>query len=117
MKRIKDRSRGEEHLISEAYVRDLHHLHEKWLVEKKEYVPAPVLVVNADNDIGDMAKVFQDICDRVLNKESTSSEDSVVVEKTLEDDFKENDTISREKNQPLATQKVHKRSSILTEIN
>ena len=74
-------------MISERYVRDLHELHEKWLVEGQEYVPAPVMVVNADNDIGDMARVFSDISDKILSRKDDVIEDNAVVEKTFDEDF------------------------------
>ena len=40
---MRERSRGEEHLISEEYIRDLHNLHEDWLINEKSPVPAPVV--------------------------------------------------------------------------
>ena len=43
LQRVRQRSRGEEHLISEEYIRDLHTLHEDWLIHHKYPVPAPVV--------------------------------------------------------------------------
>ena len=43
LQRVRERSRGEEHLISEEYIRDLHNLHEDWLINQKYPVPAPVV--------------------------------------------------------------------------
>ena len=43
LQRVRERSRGEEHLISEDYIRDLHTLHEDWLIHHKFPVPAPVV--------------------------------------------------------------------------
>ena len=64
LRRLRERSRGEEHLIDEDYIRDLHSLHEDWLMEKKFPVPAPVLVVDADKDISDMTELFRVISDK-----------------------------------------------------
>ena len=38
LRRGRGRSRGEEHLIKEDYIRDLHTLHEDWLMQHKERV-------------------------------------------------------------------------------
>ena len=51
LRRVKERSRGEEHLINEQYIQDLHHLHEDWLTHQKFPVHAPVVVVDANKDI------------------------------------------------------------------
>ena len=48
LRRLHERSRGEEHLIDEDYIRELHSLHEDWLIHKKHPLPAPVLVIDAD---------------------------------------------------------------------
>ena len=64
LRRLRERSRGEEHLIDEDYIRDLHSLHEDWLMEKKFPVPAPVLVVDANKDISDMTELFRVISDK-----------------------------------------------------
>ena len=42
LRRVRGRRRGEEHLISEAYIRDLHTLHEDWLMQHKERVISQV---------------------------------------------------------------------------
>ena len=75
LRRVRGRSRGEEHLISEAYIRDLHTLHEEGLMEKKFPVPAPVLVVDANKDIRDMTEIF-----RVISDKWTIREDEVRTE-------------------------------------
>ena len=64
LRRLRERSRGEEHLIDEEYIRDLHSLHEDWLMQKKFPVPAPVLVVDANKDIRDMTEIFRVISDK-----------------------------------------------------
>ena len=43
LERVRARSRGEEHLISEDYIQQLHNLHEDWLIGHKFPVPAPVV--------------------------------------------------------------------------
>ena len=59
LERVRSRSRGEEHLISDGYIRQLHVLHEDWLVRHKFPVPAPVFVVDANKDVKDMELVFE----------------------------------------------------------
>ena len=48
LERMKERNRGEEAGVPLDYLKELHNLHEDWLVHKKHPVPAPVLVINAD---------------------------------------------------------------------
>lgn len=51
--RIKKRSRPEEHLIPFTYLKDLHELHEDWLVRKTKFQPlaAPVTIIDANADL------------------------------------------------------------------
>lgn len=49
--RMKQRGRSEETSVSLDYLKQLHGLHENWLIHKKARSPAPVLVLNADLDI------------------------------------------------------------------
>jgi len=85
LSRVKKRSRGEEHLIAEEYIRDLHYLHEDWLVHGCHGLPAPVLVVDADKDIGEM-------------KEAFAKQEKVIFgrsrKKVIDDEDKENSSIS-----------------------
>jgi len=46
--RVKIRARDEESCVPIEYLRDLHDLHERWLIQGEFYRPAPVMVVNAD---------------------------------------------------------------------
>ena len=74
LSRLRSRGRGEEHLIAEEYIKDLHQLHEDWLVHGKHALPAPVIgrreffypthfssfdtVVDANKDLEEMQEVF-----------------------------------------------------------
>jgi len=58
LSRLRSRGRGEEHLIDQEYIRDLHQLHEDWLVHGKHALPAPVIVVDANKDLEEMQEVF-----------------------------------------------------------
>jgi len=85
LERVRARSRGEEHLISEDYIQQLHNLHEDWLIGHKFPVPAPVVVVDANKDVKDMKLVFEKITE--LFQQSKEP----IQEKSLEnDDNKEN---------------------------
>ena len=92
LRRLRERSRGEEHLIDEEYIRDLHTLHEDWLMEKKFPVPAPVLVVDANKDIRDMTEIFRVISDKwsvreedeIRNEDKENTPEVVKVKRTGE---------------------------------
>merc|ERR1712198_557724 len=81
LRRVKERSRGEEHLINEQYIQDLHHLHEDWLTHQKFPVHAPVVVVDANKDIQDMREIFS-----VITKSFQAHDKENTPEKT--DEFK-----------------------------
>jgi len=85
LSRVKSRSRGEEHLIAEEYIRDLHHLHEEWLVHGKHALPAPVIVVDANKDLEEMKNVFA----RQEELITSRARETLASEKKREDD-KEN---------------------------
>ena len=66
---MKERSRGEEHLINEDYIKDLHQLHEEWLIHQAHPLPAPVMVVDANKDIKDMTELFHVISSNINTKD------------------------------------------------
>ena len=55
LERINVRARSEENKIPLEYLEQLHNLHEEWLLSGKYFLPAPVLVIDAD-------KVNKNIC-------------------------------------------------------
>jgi len=69
LRRVKERSRGEEHLINEDYIKDLHQLHEEWLIHQAHPLPAPVMVVDANKDIKDMTELFHVISSNINTKD------------------------------------------------
>ena len=58
MERMQKRSRGEENLISMSHIRDMHQLHEEWLIEAKYPRPGPVVVINADDNLEETVGEF-----------------------------------------------------------
>ncbi len=65
--RIKQRCRKEEETIPLEYLRTLHELHEDWLMNKSKFsLPAPVLVLEADEDLKVMSKVFEEHRTQIL---------------------------------------------------
>jgi len=60
MERLKSRARGEEVDIPIDYLRELHDHHEDWLVHKKfSHPPAPVIVIDANQDVEDMLGEYE----------------------------------------------------------
>ena len=74
--RLKNRSRKEEENISLEFLQALHDLHERWLIKKKYFVPAPVLTLDGNLDNDDMIKVYKQLHFDLLNGkiESNSQE-------------------------------------------
>eukprot|EP00092_Neocalanus_flemingeri_P083752 GFUD01105131.1.p1 GENE.GFUD01105131.1~~GFUD01105131.1.p1 ORF type:complete len:320 (+),score=110.35 GFUD01105131.1:87-962(+) len=113
LSRVRSRSRGEEHLISEDYIRGLHHLHEDWLVHGKHPLPAPVIVVDANKDIDEMREVFARQKEIVMRK----AREIHVCEKAKESDDKENCKLAKVGSKRLASDDVEggRRKSVLVE--
>ena len=113
LRRLRERSRGEEHLIDEDYIRDLHTLHEDWLMEKKFPVPAPVLVVDANKDISDMTEIFRVISEKwSIREEEVRTEDK---ENTPERAIRESLKVKRTGGD--ASDSDRKKKSILSNSN
>jgi len=70
--RLKKRNRGEEHLISLDYVKDLHSLHEEWLLNHRFPVPAPVHIIDADKEHSELDSDFNAL-QNIINKHLTNS--------------------------------------------
>ena len=68
MERVQKRNRGEENLISLSHIRDMHQLHEEWLIDAKYPRPGPVVVINADEDLEDIIGEFIAQENLILNK-------------------------------------------------
>lgn len=59
--RIKKRSRKEEAGVPFALIEDLHNLHEEWLIKRTHgKVPAPVLVLDANNEYNKMTQLYEE---------------------------------------------------------
>lgn len=56
--RIKKRARNEESCIPFDYLKDLHDLHEKWLIDGKCYRPGQVLVLDANLDLENITEEY-----------------------------------------------------------
>lgn len=56
--RMKIRARSEEATVPLSYLKQLHDLHEQWLVLESKYVPAPVFELNADLGVDAIQKEY-----------------------------------------------------------
>jgi len=68
--RIKKRNRPEEHLIPFAYLKDLHELHEDWLVHKTKFQPlvAPVTIIDCNVELEDLSEKYKSIENQILRQ-------------------------------------------------
>lgn len=67
LERIKMRNRKEESCVPLEYLESLHELHEDWLIRQTSYpLPAPVLVLDADKDLGELQKDFEKRKEEIL---------------------------------------------------
>lgn len=64
--RIKQRARSEEQAIPLQYLKDLHTLHEEWLTGQTGSLPAPVLVLDANDTLPNMYKKFEEHTSEIL---------------------------------------------------
>lgn len=56
--RIKKRARDEESCVPFEYLKDLHDLHEKWLIHGQFYRPGQVLVLDANLDLENITEEY-----------------------------------------------------------
>ncbi|KAK3086091.1 hypothetical protein FSP39_013412 [Pinctada imbricata] len=67
LERIHKRCRKEEQTISLSWLHTLHKLHEDWLIHQSKYkAPAEVLVLNANHDIEDMYRTYDEKKNEIL---------------------------------------------------
>lgn len=59
LERVNIRNRSEENSIPLEYLKDLHDLHEDWLMKKKYPLCAPVVVIDADQDMLEMQAEYR----------------------------------------------------------
>jgi len=66
--RLRRRDRAEEEAVSLGYLRDLHNLHEEWLIKEEFPVPGPVIVIDANKDLEGIKMEFLSQRDDILSK-------------------------------------------------
>jgi len=111
LSRMRSRSRGEESLIAEKYIRDLHNLHEDWLVHGKNFLPAPVLVIDANKDLEEMQEVFA--------RQEALVKDIVAEQKDRNNEDKENIIVGKmgAKRPASHDYDVERKKTVLAEVN
>ncbi|CAG2161771.1 unnamed protein product [Oppiella nova] len=68
--RILRRNRPEEKNLTLDYLKDLHHLHEEWLLGRQDStfaIPAPVIVIDANQDLAEVKRVYDRHSVDILN--------------------------------------------------
>ena len=67
--RIKKRSRSEETSVPFSYIKDLHELHENWLIRQTKFnPPAPVTIIDANQDLETLSETYNDQGRKLLNQ-------------------------------------------------
>ncbi|XP_048762723.1 thymidine kinase 2, mitochondrial-like isoform X1 [Ostrea edulis] len=65
--RIRSRDRKEEASVPKKLIKDLHDLHEEWLVQQRFYkAPAPVLVLDANCEYREMTELYETRREEIL---------------------------------------------------
>merc|ERR1711936_1083787 len=77
LERINIRARSEENQIPLEYLKQLHSLHESWLVDKKYPLPAPVHVIDADRDLTEMLEEYKKYEETVFGGEDVTKLEEV----------------------------------------
>lgn len=71
--RIKKRSRSEETKVQFSYIKDLHELHEDWLIHQTKFkLSAPVTVIDANQDLKILSSTYNEQGRQLLDKARNS---------------------------------------------
>jgi len=71
--RIKKRSRSEETKVQFSYIKDLHELHEDWLIHQTKFkLSAPVTVIDANQDLEILSSTYNEQGRQILDKARNS---------------------------------------------
>ena len=67
--RIQKRSRSEETSVPFGYIKDLHELHEEWLIRQTKFkIPAPITIIDANQDLEVLTETYNEQGKQLLNE-------------------------------------------------
>ncbi|XP_020287740.1 deoxynucleoside kinase-like isoform X4 [Pseudomyrmex gracilis] len=78
--RMQARGRKEENSVSLEYLKQIHELHDDWLVRRTLFsVPAPVMIVDGDKSLEEMVPQFEKCKDRILSEKIDDTSNTRIV--------------------------------------
>lgn len=78
--RMQARGRKEENSVSLEYLKQIHELHDDWLVRQTLFsLPAPVMIVDGDKSLEEMEPQFEKCKDRILNEKIDDTSNTRIV--------------------------------------
>jgi deoxyadenosine/deoxycytidine kinase len=71
--RISQRGRPEESAVTLDYLKSIHNLHEDWLKNKSQFVPCPVITIDANDDLASMKKNYKSCEETIFQRAAVAN--------------------------------------------